>query len=82
MADRPHSAPPDSEGQAPWDHVVRMWDLAVARQASAVEGALYEADVEADGGPACIAGRWTEIYRRTDDGWRMLSVSGGPDGER
>lgn len=32
--------------------------------------------------PRHIAGRWTEIYLRKDGEWLMISVSGGPDGER
>jgi hypothetical protein len=43
----------------------------------------YEAEVEsASEGATRVSGRWTEVYMRTNDEWLMVSVSGGPDGER
>lgn len=43
----------------------------------------YEAEVQADGGPReTVSGRWTEMYLRQDGVWKMISVSGGPDGQR
>lgn len=29
-----------------------------------------------------VAGRWSEVYIRKNGEWLMISVSGGPDGER
>jgi len=43
----------------------------------------YEADLEtAPGRRSHVKGRWTEIYRKQIQGWIMIAVSGGPDGER
>lgn len=43
----------------------------------------YEAQVEGrDGGEELVRGRWSEIYMRRDGAWIMISVSGGPDGQR
>ncbi|BAK66257.1 hypothetical protein SLG_15820 [Sphingobium sp. SYK-6] len=43
----------------------------------------YEAEVEASPGVVqAISGRWSEIYLRMEGRWTMISVSGGPDGER
>jgi len=39
----------------------------------------YEAEVE---GAGSVRGRWTEVYLRHDGRWRMIAVSGGPDGQR
>jgi hypothetical protein len=42
----------------------------------------YSATVAADGGQAeKVSGKWSEVYLRDDDTWRMISVSGRPDGE-
>jgi hypothetical protein len=43
----------------------------------------YVAEVES--GPSVsktIRGRWSEVYLRKNGQWIMISVSGGPDGER
>lgn len=29
-----------------------------------------------------VSGRWSEVYLRKNGEWKMISVSGGPDGER
>lgn len=43
----------------------------------------YEADVDdGTGGERTIRGRWSEIYLRKGGQWVMISVSGGPDGQR
>lgn len=44
----------------------------------------YAAEVEtATGSSQQVAGRWSEVYLRGTDGlWLMVSVSGGPDGQR
>lgn len=43
----------------------------------------YEADIEDEGQVSkTVKGRWSEMYVRTGDQWRMISVSGGPDGQR
>lgn len=34
------------------------------------------------GGQRTIRGRWSEIYLRENGRWVMVSVSGGPDGQR
>lgn len=42
----------------------------------------YEAIIDDAGAQMLIRGRWSEIYLRKDNGWVMISVSGGPDGQR
>ncbi|ADZ72653.1 nuclear transport factor 2 family protein [Polymorphum gilvum] len=43
----------------------------------------YEADVETTAGAGrSVTGRWSEVYLRRNGEWTMISVSGGPDGER
>ncbi|WP_448040452.1 nuclear transport factor 2 family protein [Bradyrhizobium liaoningense] len=44
----------------------------------------YVAQVEDSGTNASktVSGRWSEMYLRKDGQWSMISVSGGPDGER
>lgn len=43
----------------------------------------YEAEVEVGADDMkTITGRWTEMYLRKNDAWQMVSVSGGPDGQR
>jgi hypothetical protein len=43
----------------------------------------YTAEVEADpDGSKTVSGRWTEVYLSKNGRWTMISVSGGPDGER
>lgn len=43
----------------------------------------YVAEIETPAGaPGTIRGRWTEVYRRVDGDWIMLSATGGPDGQR
>lgn len=43
----------------------------------------YEAEVESEAtASTSVAGRWSEVYLRKKGEWIMISVSGGPDGER
>ena len=43
----------------------------------------YMADVDQGANASkSIAGRWSEVYLRKNGEWVMISVSGGPDGER
>lgn len=43
----------------------------------------YVAEMESStNGLKTVAGRWSEVYLRKDGQWLMISVSGGPDGER
>lgn len=43
----------------------------------------YSADIEASSDARKkICGRWTEVYLQQHGEWIMISVSGGPDGER
>ncbi|ACG72798.1 hypothetical protein AnaeK_1569 [Anaeromyxobacter sp. K] len=42
----------------------------------------YTAEVEAGTGSTTVNGRWTESYLRRNGEWLMISVSGGPDGQR
>lgn len=43
----------------------------------------YAAEVEAGvNGARTVGGRWSEVYLRHKEQWTMISVSGGPDGER
>lgn len=42
----------------------------------------YAAEVDAGAGATTVRGRWTESYLRKDAEWLMISVSGGPDGQR
>jgi len=43
----------------------------------------YVADVKTSQGVSqAVSGRWSEMYLRKNDRWIMISVSGGPDGER
>lgn len=43
----------------------------------------YVAEVESGANASkSVAGRWSEVYLRKNGEWIMISVSGGPDGER
>jgi hypothetical protein len=42
----------------------------------------YAAEVDAGTGSASVNGRRTESYLRKNGEWLMISVSGGPDGQR
>lgn len=43
----------------------------------------YVADVESSPNVSeTVSGRWSEMYLRKNGSWIMISVSGGPDGER
>lgn len=43
----------------------------------------YVADVQSgEGLSKAVSGRWSEMYLRQNGRWIMISVSGGPDGER
>ncbi|WP_454642122.1 nuclear transport factor 2 family protein [Bradyrhizobium liaoningense] len=43
----------------------------------------YVAEVESGTNASkTVSGRWSEMYLRKDGQWSMISVSGGPDGER
>lgn len=43
----------------------------------------YAAEIESGANASrTIAGRWSEMYLRKNGEWTMISVSGGPDGER
>ncbi len=43
----------------------------------------YVAEVESGTNASrTVAGRWSETYLRRNHQWTMISVSGGPDGER
>lgn len=44
----------------------------------------YSAEVEATPAQSqTVQGRWSEVYERREDGqWILLSVTGGPDGQR
>lgn len=42
----------------------------------------YTAEVEAGAQTTTVSGRWTESYLRKNGEWLMISVSGGPDGQR
>ncbi|MEY9180893.1 hypothetical protein ABIG06_002749 [Bradyrhizobium sp. USDA 326] len=43
----------------------------------------YVAEVESSTNASkTVSGRWSEMYLRKDGQWSMISVSGGPDGER
>lgn len=44
---------------------------------------IYVADVETGQAVSkSVSGRWSEMYLRKNGRWVMVSVSGGPDGER
>jgi hypothetical protein len=42
----------------------------------------YVAEVEAGADSKNVPGRWSEVYLRKNGEWLMISVSGGPDGQR
>lgn len=43
----------------------------------------YTAEIESGTGSSkSVAGRWSEVYLKKNGEWIMISVSGGPDGER
>ncbi|WP_186421155.1 nuclear transport factor 2 family protein [Bosea sp. CS1GBMeth4] len=43
----------------------------------------YVAEVESGvNGARTVSGRWSEVYLRQEEQWAMISVSGGPDGQR
>ena len=57
--------------------------IAVFDRVAGVVHYTYVADVES--GPnvsKAVSGRWSEMYLRKNGRWTMISVSGGPDGER
>lgn len=57
--------------------------IAVFDSVAAVVHYTYIADVQsAEGASKAVSGRWSEMYLRKNGRWIMVSVSGGPDGER
>lgn len=57
--------------------------IAVFDGAAGVVHYTYSAEVEAEPRASkTISGRWSEMYLRRNGQWIMISVSGGPDGER
>jgi hypothetical protein len=63
----------------------QLQPLSVAVFDGTVGVAHYKYVAEVESGPNAsktISGRWSEVYIRKNGQWTMISVSGGPDGER
>jgi hypothetical protein len=57
--------------------------IAVFEGMAGVVHYTYVAQIDLDGTASRkVSGRWSEMYLRKNGEWIMISVSGGPDGER
>ena len=73
-----HSASGDSPTLI--DHVLEPLSIRVYEGVTGVAHYRYAATVAAkDGRPRRVTGRWTEVYAKSGDEWRMVAVSGQPD---
>ena len=86
--DNPHDVQAAIAAVGPSSPQIRRYDLkplhvAIFDGVAGVAQYTYEAEVDtAAGGTQIITGRWTEMYLRKNGAWQMVSVSGGPDGQR
>jgi len=86
--DHPHDVHAAIAAVGPSSPQIRRYDLkplhvAIFDGVAGVAHYAYEAEVEAgEDHSQTIAGRWTEMYLRKNGAWQMISVSGGPDGQR
>lgn len=86
--DRPHDAQAAIAAVGPSSPQIRRYDLkplhvAIFDGVAGVAHYAYEAEVDAgEDHTQTVAGRWTEMYLRKNGAWQMVSVSGGPDGQR
>nr|WP_295470389.1 nuclear transport factor 2 family protein [Mesorhizobium sp.] len=86
--ERPHDFQAAMASVGPPSPPIRRYDLtplhvAVFDGVAGVAHYTYEAEVDSGGDRIqSIAGRWTEMYLRKNGAWQMVSVSGGPDGQR
>lgn len=71
------SAPPVTDYKL-FPLAVTVFDHLVGVVHYRYEATLQEQEHRATG----VAGRWTEVYMKKSGEWIMVSVSGGPDGER
>lgn len=86
--DHPHDFHAAIAAVGPSSPPIRRYELnplqiAVFDGVAGVAHYTYEAEVEIGAAHTqSITGRWTEMYLRKNDAWQMVSVSGGPDGQR